>query len=172
MQALIGDYAGFFETQRQRLETLNIDVSGFVLSHFAYRTRTHDEYIEKRDALEQHCRANVENVWNGRPISKLLLAEPLQVADELSCELIELIPPVHREQFRMGLEHIGIVLGDDVDAFANEHREALSGQQHQSAVCEPYFIKFDDHTSVKFYRYSLQDVCIREGQRFDGFYHV
>lgn len=172
MQALIGDYVGFFDTRRQRLEALGIDVSGFSLSHFAFRTRTRDEYIETRDAIEQHCRANVENVWNGRPISKLLLVQPLQVAASLTCELIELIPPVHRERFRMGLEHVGFVVGDAVNEFANEHRDALGGQQHQSEVCEPYFIKFDDHTTVKFYRYSLLDVCVREGQRFDGFYHA
>lgn len=172
MQALIGDYAGFFNTRRQRLETLGIDISRFSVSHFAFRTRTHDEYLEKRDAIEIHCRANVENVWNGRTISKLLLTKPLQVAEGRTCELIELIPPAHREQFRMGLEHVGMVVGDAVDEFANEHREALSGQQRQSDVCEPYFIKFGDNTTVKFYRYSLMDVCVKEGQRFDGFYHA
>jgi len=172
MQALIGDYAGFFDARRQRLERLGIDVSGFDVSHFAFRTRNFDDYLEKRDAIEKYCRANVENVWNGRPISKLLLAEPLQFADDFTCELIELIPPPHREQFSMGLEHVGIVIGDTVDEFANQHRATLSGQQYQSDVCEPYFIKFDDNTTVKFYRYSLLDVCVREGQRFDGFHHA
>lgn len=151
---------------------MGINVSGFALSHFAYRTATRDDYVAKRDAIEKHCRANVENVWNGRPISKLLLAEPLRVADGLTCDLIELIPPVHREQFTMGLEHVGFVVGDAVDEIANAHREALSGQQHQCDVCEPYFIKFDDDTAVKFYRFSLMDLCVREGQRFDGFYHA
>lgn len=172
MTALIGDYAGFFGAQRKRLEALGIDVSGCAASHVAYRTHTYDEYVQLRDAIEQHCRANVENVWNGRPISKLLLAEPIRLAPGVECELIELIPPVHRERFAMGLEHVGLVLGDAVDGFAERHREVLSGQQHQSEVCEPYFIRFDDDTTVKFYRYSLKDVCEREGQRFDGFYHV
>lgn len=172
MKALLGDYAGFFGTQRKRLEALGIDISGCAVSHIAYRTRTYDEYVELRDAIEQHSSANVENVWNGRPISKLLLAEPIRLAAGVECELIELIPPVHRERFAMGLEHVGLVLGDRVDQFAVRHREVLSGQQHQSEVCEPYFIKFDDDTTVKFYRYSLKDVCEREGQRFDGIYHV
>ena len=172
MQALIGDYAAFYDTQLKRLDAAGINARSFALSHLAFRTRTFDEYLERRAAIERYCRANVENVWNGRPISKLLLAEPLEVADGVGCELIELIPPVHRERYRMGLEHVGIVVGDGVDDFARAHRDALNGQQHQSDVCEPYFIKFDDDTAVKFYRYSLLDVCVREGQRFDGFHHV
>jgi hypothetical protein len=72
----------------------------------------------------------------------------------------------------MGFEHVGVVIGEPVDEFCQRHRVALSGQQHQSPVCEPYFIRFDDFTMVKFYRYSLQEVCEREGHRFDGFYHV
>lgn len=172
MKALLGDYAGFFGTQRKRLEALGIDASGCAVSHVACRTHKYNEYVRLRDAIEQHCRANVENVWNGRPISKLLLAEPIRLAAGVGCDLIELIPPVHRERYAMGLEHVGLVLGDAIDDFAERHRDVLSGQQHQSAVCEPYFVKFDDGTAVKFYRYSLQDVCEREGQRFDGFYHV
>jgi len=30
----------------------------------------------------RHATANLENVWNGRPISKILLAEPIEVLDE------------------------------------------------------------------------------------------
>jgi hypothetical protein len=72
----------------------------------------------------------------------------------------------------MGLEHLGIVVGEEVDAFSREHRAALTGQQFQGADCEPYYVLFEDFTHVKFYRHSLYDVCVLEGATFAGFVHV
>jgi len=72
----------------------------------------------------------------------------------------------------MGLEHLGVVIGDEVDAFSREHRAALTGQQFQSADNEPYYVLFEDFTHVKFYRRSLYDVRALQGATFDGFVHV
>jgi len=171
-EALLGDYTAFFAQQRERVAKLGIDISDRPISHLAYRTETIEDYVSRRDAIEKFCSANVENVWNGRPISKLRLAESLQLDDQHSTQLIELIPPKHRDAYRMGLEHVGIVYGDDIDAFFTEHQSKLSGQQLQSEACEPYYIRFEtDQTMVKFYRHSLQKVCEIEGHVFDSFYH-
>ena len=172
MNQILGDYQGFFAMQRTRLAQLNIDISGYPVSHLAYRTETHEEYLVMRERIENHCVANIENVWNGRPISKMLLLSPLNLGDDFEVSLIELIPPVHRRVYKMGLEHLGIVVGDTVDEFSRTHRSALTGQQFQSSVCEPYYVLFDDYTHVKFYRESLMEVCIKEGQKFEGFSHV
>ena len=51
---------------------------------------------------------NSENVWNGRPISLIVLAEPLDVLDATPVSRIELIPPVHQRVYRMGLERLGL----------------------------------------------------------------
>ena len=72
----------------------------------------------------------------------------------------------------MGLEHLGVVVGEEVDAFSREHRAVLTGQQFQSADVEPYYILFEDFTHVKFYRRSFFDVVADEGATFDGFVHV
>jgi hypothetical protein len=85
---------------------------------------------------------------------------------------IELIPPVHQRVYRMGLEHLGVVIGEEVDAFSREHRSVLTGQQFQGAAVESYYVLFEDFTHVKFYRRSFFDVCIDEGATFDGFVHV
>jgi hypothetical protein len=90
---------------------------------------------------------------------------------ELS-DLIELIPPVHQRVYRMGLEHLGVVVGEEIDDFSRVHRAALTGQQFQSPEVEPYYILFEDFTHVRFYRRSLHDGVILEGARFDGFRHV
>ena len=49
----------------------------------------------------------------GRPISLIVPAEPLEVLDGKAVPLIELIPPVHQRVYKMGLEHLGVVVVGD-----------------------------------------------------------
>lgn len=169
---LIGDYEAFFALQCDRLAKQGIAIDGCTLSHLAFRPETFEAYLAMRERLEEFCSANVENVWNGRPISKMLLSEPLSVGRGFSVSLIEVIPPPHRENYKMGLEHLGVVIGDSIDEFAAKHQAVFSGQQHQNDDCEPWFVTFEDLTNVKFYRLSLMEVLIRQGYKFDGFYHA
>jgi predicted metalloenzyme YecM len=166
---IIGDYRGFAATQHERLLARGIDIGPYALSHLAVRVPEWDQYVHLRTLLERHATANDESVWNGRPISKIVLATPLEVLGGKIVSLIELIPPVHQRVYRMGLEHLGVVVGEDVDAFSRDHRAALTGQQFQSAD----YVLFEDFTHVKFYRWSLYDACLREeGVTFVGFVHV
>ena len=170
---IIGDYQAFVARQRDRLLDRGIDIRPYPLSHIAVRVPEWDQYVHVRTLLERHAAANNENYWNGRPISLILLATPLEVLDGMSVPLIELIPPVHQRVYKMGLEHLGVVVGDEVDAFSRQHRAALTGQQFQSADNEPYYVLFEDFTHVKFYRRSLYDaVALQHGATFDGFVHV
>jgi len=169
---IIGDYRGFAAMQHERLLARGIDIRPYALSHLAVRVPEWDQYVHLRTLLERHATANLENVWNGRPISKIVLATPLEVLGGKIVSLIELIPPVHQRVYRMGLEHLGVVVGEDVDAFSRDHRAVLTGQQFQSADVEPYYVLFEDFTHVKFYRSSLYDACDRQGATFDGFVHV
>ena len=169
---IIGDYRAFAAQQRDRLLTRGIDIAPYELSHLAYRVPEWDQYVRVRTQLERHAVATRENVWNGRPISLIVPAKPLEVLDSKAVPLIELIPPVHQRVYKMGLEHLGVVIGDEVDAFSREHRATLTGQQFQSAGFEPYYVLFEDFTHVKFYRISLYDGRVLQGGRFDGFVHV
>ena len=169
---IIGDYRGFAAIQHERLLARGIDIRPYALSHLAVSVPEWDQYVHLRALLERHATANFEDVWNGRPISKIVLATPLEVLGGKIVSLIELIPPVHQRVYRMGLEHLGVVVGEDVDAFSRDHRAALTGQQFQSADVEPYYVLFEDFTHVKFYRSSLYDACDRQGATFDGFVHV
>lgn len=172
VEEILGGPAAFFDIQRTRLRDAGVDIAGCAISHLAFRTETYAEYLVVRDGLEKHAVANVENVWNGRPISKIVLAEPVKLAPGFDVRLIELIPPFHQCVYKMGLEHVGVVVGETVDEFGRRHRPMLTGQQFQSRYCEPYFVRFDDYTHVKFYRYGLKEVCEMEGREFDDFYHV
>jgi predicted metalloenzyme YecM len=165
---IIGGYRAFAAQQRDRLLGLGIDIRPYTLSHLAFRVPEWDQYVHVRTLLERHAAASTENVWNGRPISLIRLAAPLEVGDGQIVPDIELIPPVHQRVYKMGLEHLGVVVGEEVDAFAREHRAALTGQQFQSADTEPYYVLFEDFTHVKFYRRSLYDGIVRQGGSFDG----
>src|SRR5215204_1744796 len=144
----------------------------YALRNLAVRVTDWDLYVHQRTLLERHARANLENVWNGRPISLIVLAQPLEIFDGTSVSRIELIPPVHQRVYRMGLEHLGVVVGEEFDEFSRVHRAALTGQQFQSAAVDPVYVLFEDFTHVKFYRRSFFDVVEDEGGRYDGLVHV
>ena len=170
---ILGDYRAFFAGQKDRLRARGIDISPYPLSHLAYRVPEWDQYVHVRSLLERHAAANVENIWNGRPISKILLREPLHVEPQVTVDLIELLPPPHQRVYKMGLEHLGVVVGEEFDAFSRAHRDVLTGQQFQSANVDPVYILMEDFTHVKFYRYSLRTGSERQGHAsFDGFVHV
>jgi predicted metalloenzyme YecM len=169
---LIGDYRAFTALQRDRLATRGIDIAPYGLSHLAVRVPEWDQYVHLRTLLERHAFANRESLWNGRPISLILLTEPLRVLDDQLIPMVELIPPVHQRVYKMGMEHFGVVVGKEVDAFSRQHRAALTGQQFQSAANEPYYVLFEDFTHVKFHRRSLREAVEMEGRTFDGFHHV
>ena len=101
-----------------------------------------------------------------------MLAEPLDILDGKLWSRIELIPPVHQRVYRMGLEHLGIIIGEEFDAFSREHRAVLTGQQFQSADVDPVYVLFEDFTHVKFYRRSFFDVVEDEEGPIEGFSHV
>ena len=172
---IIGDYRAFAAQQRDRLLARGIDIAGLELSHLAYRVPEWDQYVQVRTHLERHATANRENVWNGRPISLIVLAEPLEVLEGQLVPLIELIPPVHQRVYKMGLEHLGVVVGEAFDTFVEAHKPVLTGQQFQgpNSTPDPVYILLEDFTHVKFYRLSLQASVELDGGRFvDGFHHV
>src|SRR5262245_32126972 len=128
---IIGDYRAFVNQQRDRLAARGIDIEPFSLSHVAFRVPEWDQYVRVRTQLERHATTNRENVWNGRPISLIIPAQPLEVLDGKLIPLIELIPPVHQRVYKMGLEHLGVVVGDMFDAFVDTYKPVLTGQQFQ-----------------------------------------
>lgn len=166
LQALLGDYKAFFADLQQRIAGTGIEIAGYPVSHIAYRTETFDGYVEVRNTLRRFCSREVENRWNGRLINKLLLDEPLALDEIFHVCLIELIPPPHQRDYPMGLEHVGIVIGDAFDAFTESHERILTGRRDQGPYCQPAYVTFSNNRTVKFYRYGLKEVVEMEGRTF------
>jgi predicted metalloenzyme YecM len=169
---IIGDYQAFAAMQRDRPLARGIDIAPYALSHRCVRVADWDGYVHLRTLLERHARANRENVWNGRPISLIVLSEPLEVLDGVLVSNIELIPPVHQRVYRLGLEHLGVVVGEGFDELSRVHRDVLTGQQFQSSAVDPVYVLFEDFTHVKLYRRSFFDVVEDAEGPFEGFVHV
>ena len=172
---VLGDYQAFAAQQAERLTARGIDISPYDLSHLAFRVPEWDQYVHVRNLLERHAVTYRENLWNGPPISLIVPAQPLEVLDGKGVPLIELIPPVHQRVYKMGLEHLGVVVGDTFDAFVDAHKPVLTGQQFQGphSTPDPVYILFEDFTHVKFYRLSLREsVELYSGTFEDGFQHV
>ncbi len=173
---LIGDYSAFTALQRDRLAALGIDIAPYELSHLAFRVPEWDQYVHLRTHLERHAdRQSRERLERPPDLLDRPRSSHSRFLTARSVPLIELIPPVHQRVYKMGLEHLGVVVGDTFDAFVGAHKPVLTGQQFQgpNSTPDPVYILFEDFTHVKFYRLSLQASVELDGGRFeDGFHHV
>jgi predicted metalloenzyme YecM len=175
IEDIIGDYKAFAAQQRDRVAARGIDVTPYAISHIGYRVPEWDQYIHVRGLLERHAVANREGFWNGRPMS-LILFDQLEVLDGKKLPMVELMPPVHQRTYKMGMEHIGFVVGEaGFEEFRRVHRPVLTGQQFQGptpGINEPYYILFEDFTHVKFHQRPLRETAEMTGGVFDGFRHL
>lgn len=170
---ILGDATAFFDGQHTQLNQLGIDIRGCAISHLAYRATSSQQYLDLRTELEKGCTANVESQWKGRPISKILLREPMDLGDGFTTNLIELIPPPHRRQLKTGFEHTAVVIGDHVEDFAARHRHALHDQPRDGRLREPFYIRHDaDGSITRFLRLSLFELVVNDGFRFAGIQHA
>jgi len=106
---VLGNCSEFYEEQTRRLLDLGVDPRAVRSVMWPIGPRRCLSYLDIRRQLEPWCSANVENVWGGRPISKLLLQTPLDLAPNSFTRLVELIPPPHpdvyQRVYKLGLEH-------------------------------------------------------------------
>lgn len=166
MQNVIGDYATFFDDLFNRLIEIGIDISRLEMSHLGIKFASFEEYERLRDELKDYSKSFSEEEHNGRPIGMMWLKEPLSLSHGCSVDLLELMPPKPNNQYPTGLEHLGVVIGGDPEAFGQKYESVLSGRQDQGPVNKPFFIAFDNGKRVKFYGLSMKEVLAKEGKQF------
>ncbi len=147
------------------LDAIAIDARDMRISHLCYRVTTLDEYDRDVAAFRPWCRAIAEGPFNGRPISMLLLRDPIP-AGRHAIELIELPAPRADHAYPIGLEHAGFVAGGDVLAFHDRHAAVLDGVKDRGAEVQAPFVTFDDGATAKFYARPLKEIVERNGWRF------
>jgi predicted metalloenzyme YecM len=163
---VLGDCRGFFSMICDRLAGLSIDVIRTPVSHLCYRVATLGEYAPIRDRLMASGHSYVEREFNGRPITLLMLRQPLTLSREATVSLIELPAPKPSHAYPTGLEHVGFVVGADLPAFRARHAHVLTGEKDRGPHCQPPFITFDNGKTAKFYDRPLAEVVQLEGWRF------
>jgi hypothetical protein len=90
---VLGDCNEFFSKVVSHLRELNVDVAGLPMSHLGYKAATVEEYAQVRDGLLPLSASIVENVHNGRPISKIILSEPVLLGAGFEVSMMEIMPP-------------------------------------------------------------------------------
>jgi hypothetical protein len=109
----------------------------------------------------------VENLHNGRPIAKLLLIRPLLLAPGRPVDLVELMPPKDVSPARLGLEHVGFVLGDRLAGFVEAATDRLTGPAGPGAVLPAGLCALPERSAGQVLRpLSLKDVLELEGHTF------
>ncbi len=163
IKRLIGDYEGFFAEVKAGLDGIGIDISRMPLSHLNYRVETAAEYVRVRDGLKAHCRQFVETQFNGRAVSILVLEVPVKLADGYEVSVIELPAPRPAHMYPRGLEHLGIVVGEDLPAFKAKYARVITGVKDRRPYCFPAFITFAGGVTAKFYERDLLEVVRMQG---------
>lgn len=160
---IIGNYEEFFSDLLQRMKKCGINITNMPISHFLYRTTTIPEYEELRNKLKKLCCEFVETQFNDRPVSILILKNPLLLEDGFTVSMIELPAPRAAHIYPSGLESIGVIIGKALPEFINKHNNVLTGVKNHGQHCQPAFITFDNDKTSKFYDISLREIVKLQG---------
>lgn len=167
MKQLIGDYQRFFTDLVYRLKQADITLTGLPITHLLYRTRTLSEYEKLRDQLKPFCKEFVETMFNGRAVSILVLEKPLKLAEGYSVSMIELPAPRAVHMYPSGLESIGVFVGKKLPVFKKKYQKVLTGIKEHGKYCQPAFITFENEKTVKFYDYTLYEIVLKQGWKYE-----
>ncbi len=162
---ILDGYSAFFGKLTDRLEEVGIELKKeYYIDHLCYRTATIDDYKEKKNELLQISEKCLENIVNGRPISKFILKSPIILGKSEVC-LIELPSPKEGISYKNGFEHFEVVIGNDFDKFRENYKNVLTGEDFRNELNPEVYITFPEGT-VKFHKTPLAKVVELEGNSF------
>lgn len=160
LENIIGDYNFFISTLLDKLNKKGIDIRKYSIDHLCYRTKTLNDYSQKKKELLGLSKKYVENIHHGRPISKFVLKEAIKYNNFL-ISTIELPAPKKDYDFENGLEHLEVVVGKDYDFIKNKYKDFWDGSDDSGPYNQTVFINFDK-LIVKFHKHHLLDVLKME----------
>jgi predicted metalloenzyme YecM len=123
LQAIIGDYQAFLNQIIKEITQAGFDWNDFVqMDHLCYRVSTQDDYEQKKQALNTVAAVLSETLVNGRPITTFRLHQPI-FYDRWRIDAVELPAPKSGIETKEGLEHIELVLFDDIQTFLQKYAD-------------------------------------------------
>ncbi len=165
IEQIIGDYEVFFADIFSQLNKLHINIKGVPVSHICYRVKSIEEYERVREQLKKLSVEYVETQFNGRPVSLLVLTNPLFVSGDRKISLVELPSPRKAHEYDSGLEHVGIVVGEKLSEFKEKYKNVFTGEKDRGWFSLP-FVTFSNGKTVKFYEKPLKEIVELEGNKF------
>ena len=162
LTAVIGDYPTFLDDILARVEHAGFDMSDFSqLDHMCYRTVSLEQYDQKKTELRKVGRLLTETVINDRPIATFRLHRPV-FHGKWRIDAIELPAPKAGAAYGEGLEHIELVLYDDIPTFLHKYEGKPFEMKAANRGINPEVgLKLGEYT-VKFHLLSLTTVTYLE----------
>ena len=162
LKDIIGDYDVFLKDILSRVEDAGFDMDDFSqVDHMCYRTESLEEYAEAKKALQEHTRLLGTNIVNGREIATLRLNEPVR-SGKWRVDLIELPAPKEGKPYARGLEHIEMVIFDDIQDFLKKYKDQDFEMRAADRGINPEIGLSLGEYQVKFHLLSLSTVVYLE----------
>ena len=162
---ILGNYEKFLKDSLKETENIGISTVGYEIDHVCFRVSSTREYDLYKRKLLKISSAFLENIVHGRPISKFILKTPLE-EEGYSVSLVELPSPKENRQYKTGLEHIEVVVGNDFESFLNRYKNLFSGEENVTTLNHTVFVTLKGGRTIKFHRFPLTKVVRSEGYNF------
>lgn len=164
LRSIVGDYETFLSQILKETEDAGFALSDFSqMDHMCYRVSSREAYEVKKEELKSVGRLLGENQINGRPISTFRLNEPVRHGN-WRIDAVELPAPKPGRETKEGLEHVELVLFDDMQDFLRKHSDKSFAMQAADRGVNPEVgFKLPNYT-VKFHLLSLPTVVYLENK--------
>lgn len=164
LQQIIGDYQSFLDDIIGRIKNEGFNMADFSqMDHMCYRTTSEQNYQDKKSKLMAVATLLTETEVNGRMICTFRLHKPVVHAG-WRVDALELPAPKQGKECAEGLEHVELVLYDDMPTFLAKYEgKPFELQSADRGINPEIGLKLGEY-KVKFHLLSLTTVCYLENK--------
>ncbi len=162
LQSIIGDYRAFLKQILQEITDAGFDLADFVqMDHMCYRVPSLERYELKKRELAACGTLLGEAQVNGRPIATFRLHKPVHF-EGWRIDTVELPAPKDGVKTKEGLEHVEMVLYDDMEVFLQKYSDKSFELQAADRSINPEIVFRLPTYTVKFHLLNLPTVVYLE----------
>lgn len=134
-----------------------IDTEGLLLDHVCWRSASHEDFEQMESDLLSIGSLFHKNIHNGRPISLIMLNEPILFRGR-EISLVELPAPKEGKPYPNGFEHAELVFSQGLDTLIVKYSTLPWNTKNIGKEINPDIKLTHKGLSVKFHPYSLVHV--------------